>query len=126
MYRWKNRAPATGRGNGGGNRDVDKDKNEGEDGKGTGAGTGTRTEGRKRPGNLQSDSRGVTEDARKGVTPKSNQQAQPHDPTPQQEGHITQKTRAEEREAKDRTEAIDPTLGGLIRVCSCPSIPTSA
>ena len=48
--------------------------------------------GEKKPG---------SEDAKRRATPTSNQQPQPQDPTPQQDGRIILKTRAQGREGQD-------------------------
>ena len=72
---------------------------------GAGVGTGTIIErqggGEREPGNLRSDSRVRSEDAREGATSTSNHQSQLQDPTPERDRRVMRRTNAQGREARD-------------------------
>ena len=115
-YRGKNRVPEREGGKCDGNRDGAGAGNENEGGNGhedrdRGGGERERKRGRGLRGgegtreseNLRSNTSGGAEDARGGATATSNQQSQPQDPTRQQDHYILRRTRAQGREARDRT-----------------------
>ena len=94
-------------GNGDGNRDEGRDEDRDKDGSGEEVG------GRESLGTFEVIRDGA-QDAREGVTPTSNQQPQPQDPTPQRDRRTMQMPSAKEREARDM-ELIGAGRGGRRR-----------
>ena len=94
----------------GGDKDEDGNGHKDRNGRGNRSMNGDRNNrrqggGGREPGNLRRDIRGGVQDVsvRGGATPTSDQETQPQDSTPQQDRRIMRRTRAQGREAGDRT-----------------------